>query len=169
MSLNKDQRKKFDTICERMGGGKSLRRICEADDNLPSRETIRRWLRDDNDGELCGQYARAAVARVHYYAEEIVDISDDAQNDYMEGLGPDGQSVGWKVNGEHIQRSKLRIDARKWIASKLDPKVYGDKLALGGAADLPPIRQEVAEKADAFTDTLAGLARRADAEKATRH
>ena len=32
------------------------------------------------------------------------------------------------ANNEHIQRSRLRVDARKWIAAKLLPKRYGDKL-----------------------------------------
>jgi hypothetical protein len=60
--------------------------------------------------------------------EEILDIADDGSNDWMEKLDKDGKSVGWAVNGEAVQRSKLRVDARKWIASKLKPKKYGDKL-----------------------------------------
>ena len=101
------------------------------------------------------------------HADAIIDIADNASNDWMQRH--DGDNPGWQANGESVQRSKLRVDARRWYASKLRPRVYGDKLALGGAADLPPIRQEVAEKADEFTDILAGLARRADAAKETRH
>ena len=63
------------------------------------------------------------------------------------------------------------VDARKWVASKLKPRRYGDKLALGGADDLPAIQhqQEMQEQADAFTDRLAGLIRKADAGKDTTH
>lgn len=33
-----------------------------------------------------------------------------------------------KYNGDAVQRSKLRVDARKWVAAKLKPKKYGDKI-----------------------------------------
>ena len=36
------------------------------------------------------------------------------------------------VNNEAVQRSRLRVDARKWLMSKLMPKKYGEKLELGG-------------------------------------
>ncbi len=52
------------------------------------------------------------------------------------------EEVGWQVNGEHIQRSRLRIDARKWMASKLAPKKYGEKLELD-------VRHSVADLSDA--------------------
>ena len=62
--------------------------------------------------------------------EEILDIADDGSNDYMETKG------GYKINSESIARSRLRIDARKWIMSKMQPKKYGDKLEL--EASTPP-------------------------------
>jgi hypothetical protein len=78
------------------------------------------------------QYARARESQADYYAEEIIQISDDGTNDWMErrseaekGAGVD---TGWVLNGEHVQRSRLRVDARKWYAGKLAPKKYGDKL-----------------------------------------
>jgi hypothetical protein len=46
----------------------------------------------------------------------------------MERLDDDGKPIGWQLNGEHLQRSRLRVDTRKWIASKLKPKKYGDKV-----------------------------------------
>ena len=54
--------------------------------------------------------------------------------------GKDGEGTGYEYNGEAVQRSKLRVDARKWMASKMAPKKYGDKLAVGGADDLPPVK-----------------------------
>jgi hypothetical protein len=39
------------------------------------------------------------------------------------------------LNGEHVQRSRLRLDARKWALSKMAPKKYGDKLELGGTGE----------------------------------
>ena len=62
------------------------------------------------------------------HAEEILEIADDARNDYMEKLDDSGNLLGYTLNGEHVQRSRLRIDTRKWLMSKQNPKVYGDKL-----------------------------------------
>jgi hypothetical protein len=60
-------------------------------------------------------------------ADEILDIADDGSNDYMAITRKD-ESEAWQLNGEHIQRSRLRVDTRKWLMAKMKPKVYGDKL-----------------------------------------
>ncbi len=59
-------------------------------------------------------------------AEEIQDIADDGTNDWMEVNGR--EVTGWKENGESIQRSKLRVDTRKWLMAKMKPKRYGDAI-----------------------------------------
>lgn len=116
----------FDTICNRIAQGESLRSICASDD-MPDVSTVCRWLAADGEGgELRNQYARAREAQADHIFDEILDIADNAANDWMERNGEGGE--GWQVNGEHIQRSRLRIDARKWMAGKLRPKVYGDKI-----------------------------------------
>jgi hypothetical protein len=76
--------------------------------------------------EFVQQYARARELQADYHIDEIVEIADDSTNDYMQ----DKDSAGYKLNGEHIQRARLRVDTRKWVASKLAPKKYGDKLDL---------------------------------------
>ncbi len=165
--LNDKQQAQFNAVCARIADGKSLRDACDNDD-VPHRETIRAWLAEDAGGVLSAQYARARDEQADLYADEILEIADDARNDFMEREGEDDK--GFQVNGEHIQRSKLRVDARKWIASKLKPRVYGDKLAVGGAEDLPAIRQEVQESADAFTTGIAGMVTRDKAGKGeTKH
>lgn len=103
----------------------SVKVMLERNPHFPCQDTIRRWrLYRPDFGEM---YARAKQLQAELLAEEITEISDNGTNDYMEKLGPDGQSEGWKLNGEHVQRSRLRIDTRKWIACKLAPKLYGDK------------------------------------------
>lgn len=92
---------------------------------MPSRAAVHKWLKEDRGGFM-DKYARAREDQADVLAEEILDIADDARNDWMERNGED--SVGWALNGEHVQRSRLRIDARKWYAGKLRPKVYGDKV-----------------------------------------
>ena len=111
-------------ICLRIAGGESLRSIC-SDESLPNRSTIFLWVANDREG-FSDQYAKACEARLYFHADELVDIADDGSNDWMERFSKDGESEGWKVNGEAINRSRLRVDTRKWILSKLLPK-YKDK------------------------------------------
>ena len=110
-------------IFTRIGKGESLRDICE-DDWLPSQTTIYRRLAADD--EFRKRYTHAREVQADTIFDEILQIADDARNDWLERNGED--SAGWTTNGEHIQRSKLRIEARKWMAGKLRPKVYGEKL-----------------------------------------
>ena len=85
-------------------------------------QTFFRWLREND--KFREQYARACEERSYMHAEDIIEIADNATNDYMEKLEGDG----YIFNSENVQRSRLRIDTRKWLMSKLNPKVYGDKL-----------------------------------------
>ena len=64
------------------------------------------------------------------HLDEIMEISDDSTNDYMERMGKGGESAGWQLNAEHVQRSKLRIDTRKWVMERMAAKVYGQKQAI---------------------------------------
>ncbi len=80
MALNEKQQKQFNIVCARIAGGESLRFICE-DKDLPDRDTINRWLNADNDGALCGQYARAREEQADFYADEIIHIADDESLD----------------------------------------------------------------------------------------
>lgn len=125
-----------DEICERIAEGESLRRICLSD-HLPNRKTIFHWLLNDTHPGFCDQYRKAREMQAENFADEMNDIADDGSNDYMENVDDQGAVIGYKLNGEHIQRSRLRIDTRKWIASKLKPKKYGDKLELSGDAEAP--------------------------------
>lgn len=113
-------------ICRRIAAGESLRSICK-DEHLPHEATVRGWALDDHDGFFT-HYDRAVKIRAMHWAEEILEISDDGTNDWMEKHDKDGMSVGYVINGEHVSRSKLRTDNRKWLLAKVLPKVYGDNL-----------------------------------------
>lgn len=115
-----------DAICDRLAEGESLRKICLSED-MPSKATVFRWL---GQNEIFrDQYARAREAQADTMADEILDIADDGSNDFM---GEDG-----KYNGDAVQRSKLRVDARKWLAAKMLPKKYGDRQLIGSDPDNP--------------------------------
>src|ERR1017187_8311979 len=104
------------TICERLVEGDSLRSICLADD-MPAIRTVFQWLTKHK--EFAQQYALAREAQADTLADEITDIADDGSNDWVEKYGKDGKPEGWEYNGDHVNRSRLRVDARKWVASKL--------------------------------------------------
>lgn len=111
-------------ICERVAAHDfGIKKLCDMFPDMPVPDTIRLWRW--RHPEFSAQYAKAKAFQGELTAEEILDIADDGRNDWMESLGEDGKPLGWKVNGEHVQRSRLRIDTRKWIASKLAPKLYG--------------------------------------------
>lgn len=112
-----------DEICERLSNGEPLRQICR-DDHMPAWRTVYDWI---------GQYPQfaTAIARARELgydaiAEECFEIADDAKNDWMEKHGKDG-SVGYELNGDHVQRSKLRIWTRTQLLAKWNPKKYGDR------------------------------------------
>lgn len=111
-------------ICAEIGQGSKLKDICEAED-MPCDRTVYRWLAAND--QFSQQYARAMESRANVMAEEILEIADNATNDWMQrNHGED--DPGWALNGDHVQRSKLRIDSRKWLMSKMAPKKYGDKV-----------------------------------------
>lgn len=135
---SKYSEKVADRILEQIADGISLRSICVQDD-MPNRATVFRWLAAN--AEFRDQYTRAREAQADTLFDEILDIADNASNDWMERNGEDDR--GWTANGDHIQRSKLRIEARKWMAGKLRPKKYGDKLELSGDVDAPLVTEIV--------------------------
>lgn len=97
--------KAFEHICEQISLGKSLRAICQAAD-MPSRVAFSEWIKADR--RLAQQYAFARQLQADFYVDEIIEIADNAR--------------------DH-RRARLQIDARKWLASKLMLKSYGDRIA----------------------------------------
>jgi hypothetical protein len=114
-------------ICERLAAGESLRAICR-DPGMPSEKAVRLWALDDKH-PFAPHYARARELQLYTWADELFDISDDGRNDWMEKHDRDGNSLGWRLNGEHVQRSRLRVDTRKWMLARMLPRIYGDKLS----------------------------------------
>ena len=107
---------KADSICDIIStSNKSLRTIA-LELNIPV-TTILQWLRDNI--EFSNQYARAKEMQADFLAEEIIEISEHTEEDHTAFTGTNV-----------VQRDKLRIEARKWVAAKLKPKKYGDRLDL---------------------------------------
>jgi hypothetical protein len=111
-----------DAICERLAEGESLRAICK-DEAMPALSSVFKWL--DAVPGFADQYARAREQQAETLAAEIVAIADEAA---VEDVVVDGVAVGVKLDSTAVARNRLRVDARKWVAAKLKPKVYGDKV-----------------------------------------
>ena len=99
-----------DKICGLISNGMSLRAICNVN-GMPARGTVYQWLNENL--EFQDQYTRARVEQADYFAEEIVEIADNAEAD-----------------SAAVAKARLQIDARKWAASKIAPKKYGEKTEL---------------------------------------
>ena len=121
-------------ICSEIADGRSLRSICFEED-MPCKSAVFNWISANK--EFKEKYERACMERAEWLAEDLLEIADDGKNDWMQTNDPD--NPGYRANGEHINRSRLRVDTRKWIASKMYPKKYGDKVetTLKGDPDAP--------------------------------
>lgn len=113
----------FTDILSRLSKGEMLKDICEsAPAKYPGSSTVRRWVFDDLNG--CSErYTRAREMGMHEIVDETIRISDNSQNDTT--TDREGNPV---PDHEWIARSRLRVDTRKWLASKVIPKIYGDRI-----------------------------------------
>ena len=103
---------------------KSLNSICASDKRFPDARTVYRWI--DADEELCQQYTRAKAAQLQILADQLVDLADTDRICRKVTEKADGSTE--TVTLDQTDRTKLQIDTRKWLLSKLDPKKYGDKV-----------------------------------------
>lgn len=119
-----------DKICEKISGGLSLRAIC-AEDGMPARGTVYRWLIENADFQ--DQYARARDKQADYFAEEIIEIADSVE-----------------AESAAVAKARLQVDARKWAASKIAPKKYGDKQEIDVKSSDGSMRPSVRLNAEEF-------------------
>lgn len=116
-----------DEICEEISqSSKGLHLLCKEKESWPSAVTIYAWLASNK--EFLNKYARAREIQADLFADQIIEIADDSSNDTMIIQTPNGAKE--VENREWTTRSKLRCDARKWAASKLAPKKYGDRIEI---------------------------------------
>ena len=107
-------------ICSRIANGESLVSIC-LDEAMPSRSSVLLWLSESTS--FSDRYAHAREAQADFLLDELVQIADDGRNDTY--TSDDGREL---TNQDVIARSRLRVDARKWVIAKLAPKKYSDKI-----------------------------------------
>jgi hypothetical protein len=105
----------WQTICEQMSLGKSLSTAIKAE-GMPSYHAV--MLMVKNNPEFRTMYEKAIESRADRLAEEILELADEQMPDGLEGP----LASAW------VQQKRMQVDARKWVASKLKPKVYGDRI-----------------------------------------
>jgi hypothetical protein len=103
---------------------KSLESICSELESAPTARTVYRWI--ESDAELCQRYTRAKAAQLQVLADQLIDLADTDRVCEKVTIKPDGSRE--VVILDQVERTKLQIDTRKWLLSKLDPKKYGDKV-----------------------------------------
>lgn len=103
-------------ILDAIADGASLKSALLSVSGAPSYTTAKRHLRQDAD--LREQYRSACQDRADRLAEEILTLADEPMPDHLEG----------KERGAWVQQQRLRVDTRKWLAAKLYPKMYGERL-----------------------------------------
>jgi hypothetical protein len=109
----------FKKVLKAVEGGEPLGRTL-SEKGMPSRTSFYTWLEEIKG--YSERYARACELRADAIFEEIFDIADETSRDTII------TEKGEIPNSEWINRSRLRVDARKWALSKMNPKKYGDKL-----------------------------------------
>lgn len=129
----------LDAFLRETAGGKSMREICRQA-GMPTRWQIQEALR--NDAAFASQYARACEMRSDDVFDEIFEISDDDSKD--------------------VQHRRLQVDTRKWALARMNPRKYGDKLALHGDKTLDPIQSEQIPPAEILKARLAAIRSRTD-------
>ncbi len=111
-------------ICKRLAEGNSLRTIC-LDDDMPAATTVHQWVLEDKEG-FSKHYARARELQAENMFDEILEIADDGSNDFMTITKG---NVTYNIEDREVtNRSRLRVDSRKWYLSKVLPKKFGDRM-----------------------------------------
>jgi hypothetical protein len=115
-----------DEICDRLAEGEPLVRICDTP-GFPAQSTVKKWALERAD--FGARYARARAIGYELLADEVIAIGDASI--LYRGV-PDNALV---------QQARLRSDNRKWLLSKMLPKVYGDKVEISGDASAPLVQR----------------------------
>lgn len=127
----------FESICTEIATSSvGLNKICKQ--HGISSVAFYDWIK--KDAELLNKYTRAREDQADYLADEIITLSDDKTSDYVEG------EFGKVGNAANVARSRLQVEARKWIASKLKPKKYGDKVEVENNVNVKSLPEWLTQK-----------------------
>lgn len=121
-----DKNKIFDEICEYISEGDSVEKALTKSDTI-KRSTFYEWLKEDIaiSGDKSNKYARAMELRADALFEEIKEIAFNTEEGLVVKDTPNGVI---EERGDMLGHRRLKVDALKWMISKMQPKKYGDKI-----------------------------------------
>lgn len=139
-----DASKAFKFLEKLADGEKSMRAICE-EPGMPSRQAIFRWIAENP--EFASLYHEARAIQVHGYVDDTVYIADTEKD---------------------TSKARVRIDARRWLAERLDPKNYGNRIEHEHTAQITTTNVNLLEKlTETERDELRELIMRAQSREET--
>jgi len=147
-----------DEVVEWLSSGRTLRSYCRQP-GKPVPRTIEKWQKADE--AFRSRVAQARIEGFDRISEETLEIVDDGTNDWVKNSDP--ENPGYRLNGEHVQRSRLRAEYRLKLLACWDPRRYGAKIGVGGAEDLPPVQMSAVERAAKVKSLLAAARRNGSA------
>lgn len=104
-----------ETICDRLSCGESLRKICR-DPGMPDHVTVIRWLGKNEAFAI--RYARAREIQAHVWVDEMYELASSEPERQMNGA----------LDSASVTHIRNRVATMQWLAMKLNPKKYGDKV-----------------------------------------
>lgn len=133
-------------ICEKLMNGRTITSICR-EEKMPSIKTVFSWLNDRLPSfkkDFLKSYLIARQIQGEVVADQAMDIADDGSNDTYYDIDKKGNRIK-KIDYDNIQRSRLRVEHKRWLASKLYPRKFSDKLQLAGDEDKPliPVKKNI--------------------------
>jgi hypothetical protein len=143
----------FDEVIARLSMGEPLAAICR-DAHMPGLRTFYDWK--DRSPELAARFAHARDDGFDQIALETLTIADTPVEAIVEKSTAHGLEV---TRQDALGHRKLQIETRLKLLAKWDPRRYGDKIAIGGADDLPALRSDVAmtlDPSEAYKRLLGG-------------
>lgn len=125
---------------------------------MPSKRTVVRWLADPRFADFREMYYFARRVQAEVRIDEIFEIADDTSKDWQFTYDKNGEINGIKADNEAIQRSRVRIDTRKWYAAKLVPRIYGENshVDMDVTGDLAELLKNAANKNTGLPDPIDG-------------
>ena len=116
-------------LCERMCNGEAPTEICK-DPKMPSFPTIMKWRfsEDPKYDSFKVMYDEAQKIMWFYHADQMLAVSDDSRNDYIDRYNKFTEETERVLDPENVQRSRLRVETRKFLLSKMLPKIFGEKM-----------------------------------------
>ena len=129
---------KGDEVCRRIAMGRTLRKVCD-DEDMPNYTTVWRW--GNSHPAFRNQLMRARADSMFAWADDLIDISEDASAEYRLRIPLDDPRVErrenedvngvphavFRLDNKHINRASLQIKTKQWLMERIASAEFGLK------------------------------------------